>query len=86
MDPGWVKIGIRDKHPGSATLLCTRRKEGSQEDSECWLWSRTFAIDIFFPLKMPFCEKHQGTKKTLLAKKKLAHSFSLKSDICQPCP
>jgi hypothetical protein len=20
-DPGWVKIGIRDKHPGSATLV-----------------------------------------------------------------
>jgi hypothetical protein len=23
-DPEWVKIGIRDKHPGSATLLATR--------------------------------------------------------------
>jgi hypothetical protein len=22
-DPGWVKIRIRDKHPGSATLLAT---------------------------------------------------------------
>ncbi len=22
-DPGWVKIRIRDKHSGSATLLCT---------------------------------------------------------------
>ena len=22
-DPGWVKIRIRDKHPGSATLLLT---------------------------------------------------------------
>jgi hypothetical protein len=21
LDPGWVKIRIRDKHPGSATLL-----------------------------------------------------------------
>jgi hypothetical protein len=21
LDPGWVKTGIRDKHPGSATLL-----------------------------------------------------------------
>jgi hypothetical protein len=21
-DPGWVKIRIRDKHPGSATLGC----------------------------------------------------------------
>jgi hypothetical protein len=23
-DPGWVKIGIRDKHPGSATLVDSR--------------------------------------------------------------
>jgi hypothetical protein len=23
-DPGWVKIRIRDKHPGSATLLIPR--------------------------------------------------------------
>jgi hypothetical protein len=24
-DPGWVKIRIRDKHPGSATLLPTKK-------------------------------------------------------------
>jgi hypothetical protein len=24
-DPGWVKIGIRDKHPGSATLIYTQQ-------------------------------------------------------------
>jgi hypothetical protein len=26
-NPGWVKIRIRDKHPGSATL-CPTKKEG----------------------------------------------------------
>jgi hypothetical protein len=25
-DPGWVKIRIRDKHPGSATLHKSRKK------------------------------------------------------------
>ncbi len=38
LDPGWVKIRIRDKHPGSATLLgkgrCWYRSEG---DTKRWV-------------------------------------------------
>jgi hypothetical protein len=30
LDPGWIKIRIRDKHPGSATLImCFLRKQWS---------------------------------------------------------
>jgi hypothetical protein len=29
-DPGWVKIRIRDKHPGSATLLITMLRKTTE--------------------------------------------------------
>jgi hypothetical protein len=33
-DPEWVKIRIRDKHPGSATLVLALLKAASQESGE----------------------------------------------------
>jgi len=30
-DPGWVKIRIRDKHPGSATLISSVLKGNSSQ-------------------------------------------------------
>jgi hypothetical protein len=35
-DPGWVKIRIQDKHPGSATLVATMHMTVSYLAFKCW--------------------------------------------------
>jgi hypothetical protein len=35
-DPGWLKIRIRDKHPGSATLVFNFNNKGSQEQRKTY--------------------------------------------------
>jgi hypothetical protein len=32
-DPGWIKVGIRDKHPGSATLGSVETTPGAPSRS-----------------------------------------------------
>ncbi len=36
-DPGWEKLGsgIRDKHPGSATLKINNQKNGGPKETTC---------------------------------------------------
>jgi hypothetical protein len=45
-DPGWVKIRIRDKHPGSATLPGSESVPKCRVDPEHRIKPATYGLDI----------------------------------------